>query len=389
MNSETDHPNKNIIISICDNSYPVSTDFSLGDYYHAYLEDKDAKKALCVIIHNNLKRDVSIYPSLEEIYNEDQSIFEPFIDDVIIQNRNLRFKYIKTDKTLTSINRLAIAVENIVLEIMHSVPKYYDNAMKSMQTLSSKYSEYQEKFLSQASNLSQKYENILSTIESALLSYTEKIAEAISNFNNPSISDELKRELFESYKKWGNYGWSLIPNAPVTLYDKLPEKQSEANKIALRYMTKQNIAKLFSDMRKMNIKIRDLESAIFCFENKQYKACCLILFSLIDSYFIKSQPIIENVRKKGVGSTAIKNFEKNFIACHEQEQYLYSLLNFSNLITSLYKFFKYVPNFKNEPTMINRNFISHGMNKRAVTYTDCIQLFLALYNITKLPFELN
>lgn len=37
--------------------------------------------------------------------------------------------------------------------------------------------------------------------------------------------------------------------------------------------------------------------------------------------------------------------------------------------------------FKSEPDTLNRNYIGHGMNRRAVRKRDCIQLFLALNNL--------
>jgi len=45
------------------------------------------------------------------------------------------------------------------------------------------------------------------------------------------------------------------------------------------------------------------------------------------------------------------------------------------------KFFENGNDFRKEPKLINRNFIAHGMNRRDVRKRDCIQLFLALYNL--------
>ena len=37
--------------------------------------------------------------------------------------------------------------------------------------------------------------------------------------------------------------------------------------------------------------------------------------------------------------------------------------------------------FKNQPAVINRNFIDHGMLTRSVVRKDCVQLFLLFYNL--------
>ena len=43
--------------------------------------------------------------------------------------------------------------------------------------------------------------------------------------------------------------------------------------------------------------------------------------------------------------------------------------------------------FVKEPDVINRNFVGHGMNRRKVRRKDCIQLFLALYNVVDMTEE--
>lgn len=45
-------------------------------------------------------------------------------------------------------------------------------------------------------------------------------------------------------------------------------------------------------------------------------------------------------------------------------------------------------NFVKEPKTINRNYIDHGMNTRDVRKRDCVQLFLATYNLCEIMDEL-
>ncbi len=66
------------------------------------------------------------------------------------------------------------------------------------------------------------------------------------------------------------------------------------------------------------------------------------------------------------------------------EYFFYYILCFYGLIECLNKFFEDGHDFREEPKVINRNFIDHGMNQRRVRRKDCIQLFLALHNLVEL-----
>ena len=46
-------------------------------------------------------------------------------------------------------------------------------------------------------------------------------------------------------------------------------------------------------------------------------------------------------------------------------------------------FFDHGNDFKIQPEVINRNFVTHGMLHRNVSRRDCIMLFLLLYNFTE------
>ena len=46
-------------------------------------------------------------------------------------------------------------------------------------------------------------------------------------------------------------------------------------------------------------------------------------------------------------------------------------------------------NFTNEPDMINRNFVTHGMSNRTVTEIDCFKVWSALYSVVALLRKLE
>ncbi|MPM71699.1 hypothetical protein SDC9_118669 [bioreactor metagenome] len=158
----------------------------------------------------------------------------------------------------------------------------------------------------------------------------------------------------------------------------MPSDLSEANRLALKYCRKDNLNQLFTLLRKNKIRKLDLEEAIFCFQNKKYKSCALVLFSLIDSELIKKQDIT-NVKRK-VGGSAIDKFKKSIKTTNILNE-LDMLLNFNNLITCLFEVFSDSEDFKANKKIVNRNYISHGMTSKPVRRRDCIQLFLLLYNL--------
>lgn len=85
-----------------------------------------------------------------------------------------------------------------------------------------------------------------------------------------------------------------------------------------------------------------------------------------------------------VGAKAAREIEEN----HQENQALYELLNYVNLFACLKTVFAHANDFRREPSVINRNFVDHGMTNRNVRKRDCIQLFLLLNNFVD-TFEKN
>lgn len=87
---------------------------------------------------------------------------------------------------------------------------------------------------------------------------------------------------------------------------------------------------------------------------------------------------------RSVGVNAVREIEKK----HQEKQALYELLNYVNLLACLKTVFANANDFRREPSVINRNFVDHGMTNRNVRKRDCIQLFLLLNNFVD-TFEKN
>lgn len=231
-----------------------------------------------------------------------------------------------------------------------------------------------ENFARMAQEVSAAMRPIVEAVQQATASF----AKAIADFQIPTITEERKQELIASYKKWGEYGWTLCPNAPFDCFDDLPASIEAANATMTPLCSKHEMEQLFEELRGQRIKKEDLDAAILCYNNRQYKACALILFGIIDAKLIRKQKRGEKWRPSG--SVAAKRLREQFEG-GDNEKMLFTMLLCVNLFTCLETLFANAHDFKVEPVTINRNFVSHGMTRRPVRQRDCIQLFLALYNL--------
>lgn len=231
-----------------------------------------------------------------------------------------------------------------------------------------------ENFARVAQELSAVMKPIVEAVQQATAFFTK----AIADFQIPTVTEERKQELIASYKKWGEYGWTLCPGAPFDCFDELPASIEAANAVMTPLCSKREMELLFDELRSQRIKKEDLNAAILCYNNRQYKACALILFAIIDAKLIRKQKRGEKHRPSG--SKAAKRLREQFEG-GDNEKKLLTMLLCVNLFSCLETLFANADDFRVEPATINRNFVSHGMTRRPVRQRDCIQLFLALYNL--------
>ncbi|MFO7160975.1 MAG: hypothetical protein DIU81_005715, partial [[Clostridium] cellulosi] len=228
----------------------------------------------------------------------------------------------------------------------------------------------------------QQVNSIIASSLSRYFNYAQEFSKYINTIKFPSISKERQEELNQSFIHWGELGWTVMPDAPINIFYSCPDDIVAANKIAMQYCRPKNIDNLFEYLRKENIRKADLDEAIFCFKNHQYKACALVLSGIIDSKLIKKQPKPQKKgEKRPTGKTAVDNLKDKFEKQNDVEKMFFIPLVVYNLTAFLISFFKYGNDFRSEPDIINRHYIAHGMNVRCVRKRDCIQLFLALYNL--------
>lgn len=219
---------------------------------------------------------------------------------------------------------------------------------------------------------------VTQALVAGLQEFKNSIAKTVANFDLPDFTEEERQKILESHGKWGEYGWTWIPSAPSQFFYSPPVDIKDANTKAKNYYSDEEIDKVFQRLRTYKLRKDDLESAIYCFQNRQYKPCALVLFGLIESKLIRKQR--KDWRAVGIG--AVTEIRTQIESSDELK--FYTMLWCANLFSYLSTVFANANNFKNEPIVINRNFIDHGMSNRRVRKRDCVQLFFALENLLHL-----
>ncbi len=149
-----------------------------------------------------------------------------------------------------------------------------------------------------------------------------------------------------------------------------------------------NFDKLFDILFDFNIGEKNsridryYHQAIFNYKNQCYYSCAVSLFPIIESYhqfinnfnedcFYKIKDNLEIVTKKMENVKQIYNIQI--------EYYKNLVKQFNELAKKHY--FKKSLGRKNEPTIINRNRIMHGLFSREISQKDCLQLFCVISNM--------
>lgn len=202
-----------------------------------------------------------------------------------------------------------------------------------------------------------------------------QLPETIKKGLEPKEFNDNQKTVIANYKKWGKYGWSILPNMPIkdNIFYKDVYSVEEADSLALPYITEDVLNRLFENLDKIeSIKKNYLKEAIFCYKERQYLACSMLLFAMIDYYFINKQTGNIKVGLRGI-DTKYKVLE--------DKQMFFLYINLYNIFASLSKYFGNADNFKKSFDLVNRNYIDHGCYVKEVTETDCIKLFILLSNV--------
>lgn len=220
-------------------------------------------------------------------------------------------------------------------------------------------------------------------------SYFDDLSNRITEFTKPfkdifnSLPDALQK--YYNFKEWANYGWGIIDYvSKENSYFKTVENAVEADSIMENELSDKIIADIIQDIKKTDLASAAFEEAIECFYNAKYRASILILFSIIDAYSIQLQEISEKKRKlsNSLSKELLQKVEFNDFT-------LLAYLRVYMPLQAISVLFASGNDFTDEPDLPNRNFISHGMNKRQVKQIDCIKVLSIISNLADLRNFIN
>lgn len=77
---------------------------------------------------------------------------------------------------------------------------------------------------------------------------SETIEKALSSFHFPNITEEEIDEWKINYKRWGELGWTVLPNASFNLFKVFPNDETTAHKTAMSYCDKEAMGYIFSEL---------------------------------------------------------------------------------------------------------------------------------------------
>lgn len=219
-------------------------------------------------------------------------------------------------------------------------------------------------------------------IGDALVQFQKTIQEFGRALVDPDISDEEIQQRISFYQAWGQYGWVVPPKATSGLFNTAPSDLKTANRIAMQYCRPQDIESIFSELEKQkHVRKSDLQEAKFCFDNKKYKACVMILFSMIDARLIRLSSTNGNGKQRPSGRKDANRLIDHIKQKYDKAKHFYIVLRIAGLQACFDCIFAGGNDFKEQVPTINRNFIDHGMRWKGITKTECIQVLL-LYHET-------
>lgn len=223
-------------------------------------------------------------------------------------------------------------------------------------------------------------QTVVSSFES-LNGLIDSIVNSIAAFSKYIDESEIiakKKQI--SANQWGEFGWvCFLPTMKIIDINRnlinCPTSQEQADSIMLSQLSDDNVRSLVNDIservKKFGGNSTTFDEAEKCYELGIYNSCCTNLFALIDSCVVIHQPIIEKKKRK-LPIRAIEDASKDKAI----DLFCSSL----SVKAAICKFYQDGNDFRNE-NGLNRNFFAHGMNKYQSNKTDCLKLFVLLYNL--------
>lgn len=186
-------------------------------------------------------------------------------------------------------------------------------------------------------------------------------------------------EKTKCYEKWGSLGWSFSPSMNFEMFETNINSQNEANEMMKHFVKRREINKIVVSLIHTGVDKEEILEAKKCYNKKNYKACVLLLFGIIENKLISYNFKTVKWNKECIasGQNALKQFKEKCdnVGSRRYENMLVAI------ITAALKMFEYGDDFKADMTIINRNYLAHGMSKRNISKLECFQVWCLSYSI--------
>lgn len=408
---------KYIVLEINAQKYNVSLRLSLNDANFIIKHENE-----CSNNYNNLVAkliinhiiDQEFVPSIE-IVASDSKVLTEYINNIVNENMHLSESYKKMSEYQDICQRFVMSIKDMFINAVHPIvdtisqidfslmqnigKTTFSISNQADSTLSDITSAVKESFSKIQEIASIALETIepikqISKIASETLSgFSSQLSSLFEKIKIPTISEEEKEELQTNFEMWGKCGWTSMPHSDLCIFKNAPTNIKDANKKIKIWCKKEDVETLFEFLHIVEgVKKNDLEEAISLYYSRKYKSCAMLLFSLIDAKLIRLQrkeDVSEKTKRRCSGASAIKKIKQRIETEQDINETFLLLLSFVNLFACMEVFFEDAKDFKKQPTLINRNFLQHGMLTRKVTKRDCIQLFLLYYNFLEFVEIMN
>ena len=394
--------NKTGKILIDKKEYTINAWLTISDYEKIidYSEEDDSEECLTEIIRDHIPNSEG-KPNLKSL--KDKEIINKFIEMVLNNSETLRETYNSTDSNKEVSTRFIMSVkenaESIIKpnsKLILTIPSIkeqfkplYDNQriMASMRNVSDSIKNTMIKPFKTAEfakAINQSIKSITIDNQKFINAMMASIKKALQLIPSSILSEEQIENIRQIYKGWGDYGWSIFPGVKFKDIVKVPTNKKESDEVMIQYCNDNQMQIIFEETINLpGVKKSDYKEAISDYENQNYKSCALLLFSLIESKLIRMQKRSElntKRQRREVGTRAAKIlFDKEIKRIVANNKYSL-LFRAENIYSCLKVFFKDGNDFKCQPDVTNRQFLSHGMFTGRVKKKDCKQLFVFYYN---------
>lgn len=377
---------KKIYVNLCNQEYEVSTIISFRDLRKIQEAKLDAttdfQRVFAELVYEKIMKESK--PAVDNIYSDEN--LKVCAEEFILINSRVEEFYRINQERMEFYRAVLISIyekyDEEFKESIKGLPRINNEVIEGISNALNAFRQTVVKIVT--SPVIENLARMTAQISEVLGNIASNVSETLQNIKLPTISNERKEELRVAYKAWGSYGWTTMPNLPISGFSDCPVDIKEANKLALSYCTNKDMENLFDILRDMKgVKKSDLEEAIFDFEHRQYKSCALVLFGLIDAKLIRLQKKDKNPKGKWreVGKSAANIVLDKIKSEQDLEKKLFLLLDYENILSCLNTVFAKADDFRMQPIVINRNFVDHGMMTKKVVRKDCIQIFLLYYNL--------